>query len=159
MSSFLYFICIRHKWLIYVILWEYAICINILNLLILSDPVLNYPYNAHFLIHFTILLNPAIFSYLWFEEFETFSFIGYHLHHAGDVRIFVLFSVANLIFWMPVAFAIQMHAIKKYKKRKSIRMVAIGVTVIGLIYIWYILHPCLVEPHEYVPYFCRFLHT
>ena len=145
MSSFLYFICIRHKWLIYVILCGYAYGINIINMIIRYDPI---PHEYHFLTDFTILLNPSFILSIWLDMAMTFRFIDYQLYFADDVEIFVLFSVANLIFWMPIAFTIQMYAIRKYRKRnskelvsmsipgKAIRIVAIA--VIGLTYIWFI---------------------
>ncbi len=150
MSSFLYFICIRHKWLIYVILWGYAYGTNIINMIILYDPL---SHEHHFLTHFIILLNPAFILGIWFDIAMTFRFIDYQLYFAGDVESFVFLLTTNLIFWMPIAFAIQMHAIKKYRKRNPKELVSmiiagktfkrVGITVIGLTYIWFILHPWL----------------
>ena len=153
MSSFLYFICIRHKWLIYVILWGYAYSIDLINKIILYDVI---SHEQHFLTNFTIILNPSFIFHIGFDVYKTFSFIDYHLYDSGDVQFFVALLVANLMLWMPIAFAIQMYAIRKYKKCKSIRMMIIGVTVIGLTYIWFYWHPCLVGLHEHVPHFCRY---
>ena len=139
--------------MIYVILWGYAYSIDIINRIILYDEI---SHKQHFLTLFTTILNPSIIFFIGFDVRKTFSFIDYHLYYSGDVQFFVALLVANLMLWMPIAFVIQMHAIKKYKKRKSIRMVTIAVTVIGLTYIWFIWNPCLVELHEYVPHFCRY---
>ena len=136
MLSFLYFICIRHKWLIYVILWEYAYSIHTIGWIV--EDLIPWFAGIYFL-----LLNPASIFVLTLDLWMTFSFIDYHLYEQNDLEYFVLFSVANLIFWMPIAFAIQMYAIRKYRKRKSIKMVAIAVTVIGLTYIGFIWYPWL----------------
>ena len=138
--------------MIYVILWEYACIIPTIGWIV-KDWI---PQSASIIF---ILLNPSFILIVWFDVAMTFTFIDYQLYEQNDVERFVLFSVVNLIFWMPIAFAIQMHAIRKYKKRKSTKMVAIAVTVIALTYIWTIWHPCLVALPEYIPYFCRFWHT
>ena len=79
----------------------------------------------------------------------TFTFINYQLYEQNDVEYFVLFLVANLMFWMPIAFAIQMYAIRKYRKRNSKELVSMSITgktirigaitAIGVIYIWFLL--------------------
>ena len=152
MSSFLYFICIRHKWLIYVILLGYVSSTYIIALIF--EDLVQWSVGTIF-----VIFNPSVILSIWFDELRTFSFINYEIYGNNDVEIFVTLLVTNLMFWMPITFAIQMHVIKKYKKHKSIRMVVIGITVIGLTYILYIWHPCLIELRGYVPYFCRFWHT
>ena len=112
MSSFLYFICIRHKWLIYVILWEYAYSIHTIDWLV-EDWI---PWSVG---NYFILLNPVFIFALPLDVAMTFSFIKYYLYEQNDVEHFVLFLVANLMLWMPIAFAIQKYAIRKYRKCNS----------------------------------------
>ena len=141
LSSFLYFICIRHKWLIYVILWGYAYSIHAL-LRITDDLMLNVV-NSHL-----IWLNPSFILGIGFDVAMTFRFIDYYLYEQNDVEHFFHGLVANLMFWMPIAFAIQMRTIKKYRKRNSKELASmviagktfrrVGRTVIGLAYIWFI---------------------
>ena len=141
LSSFLYFICIRHKWLIYVILWEYAFSIH--TLIWIADNLMLYVVRSYL-----FLSNPSIILGITFHESLTFAFINYYLYEQNDVESFVILLVANLMFWMPIAFAIQMRVIKKYRKRNSKELSSmiiagktfrrVGITVIGLVYIWYI---------------------
>ena len=121
---------------------------EIINRLIVYNLVSHDQYNHHFLLNFTILLNPAIIFFLAFDVYKTFTFIDYHLYYAGDVAYLVTLLVANLMLWMPIAFAIQMYAIRKYRKRNSKKLVSmnipgiairiVAITVIVLTYIWFI---------------------
>ena len=130
MSSFLDFICIRHKWLIYVILWGYAYSIHTIGWIV-EDLI---PRSADIIF---ILLNPVFIFVIPLDL----------------SRIFYILLIANLMLWMPIAFAIQMYVIRKYRKRNSKELVSmsitgkairiVAITVIGLTYIWFIWHPWL----------------
>ena len=112
MLSFLYFICIRHKWLIYVILWEYAYSIHTIGWII--EDLVPWSVSIYF-----VLLNPSFIFAIILDISMIFYFKNYYLYEPNDVEYFVLILVANLMLWMPIAFAIQMYAIRKYRKRNS----------------------------------------